>query len=242
MSVLTSPVFGPRLREGRQSREGREGFVQAAQRHRAQLRIVPELAAQLSQRVFWGMLIALVIGGTAVLLMLNVTLQNQAFELRTLAAEEQVLQNQEAAMRQQLTKRSSSAELAQRAIDRGMVPATAPGFLMLPDGTMVGDPKAATGAGPYAGLRTPVTPAVTPPAAPAAVAIAPAGTAPAPVATTATPAVPPSVQPSAGAAAAGPQVAAPSTVLIPEAPPAAQTAGQQAATGTTSTNASSQEG
>lgn len=241
MSALTSPVFGPRLREGRQSREsreGREGFVQAAQRHRAQLRIVPELAAQLSQRVFWGMLIALVIGGTALLLMLNVTLQNQAFDLRTLAAEEQVLQNQEAAMRQQLTERSSSAELAQRAIDRGMVPATAPGFLMLPDGTMVGDPEAATGAGPYAGLRTPVTPA----AAPAAVAVAPVATPAAPVATPATAAVPPSVPPSAGAAVAGPQVAAPSTVRTPGAAPPAQTAGQQATTGAMSTNASSQEG
>ena len=242
MSVLTSPVFGPRLREGRQSREGREGFVQAAQRHRAQLRIVPELAAQLSQRVFWGMLIALVIGGTAVLLMLNVTLQNQAFELRTLAAEEQVLQNQEAAMRQQLTKRSSSAELAQRAIDRGMVPATAPGFLMLPDGTMVGDPQPATGAGPYAGLRTPVSPAAVPADVPAVVpSVGAVATAAAPVVAPAVPAASPSVQSSVGAAAAGPPIAPPSTVRTPGTVPAAQTAGLQA-TAAASTTAPSREG
>lgn len=180
MSALTSPVLGPRTHGAHGS------FTRAAQRHRAQLRVVPELTAQVSQRVFWGLLVSLVIVGTTLVLMLNVTLQNQAFEMRTLAAEEQRLLNHEAVLQQQLAERSSSDALAQQAIDLGMVPATAPGFLLLPDGTMVGNPKAAEGGGPYADLRTPAQPVVPVPApdqAPAAPGVEGAGTVavPAPV-------------------------------------------------------------
>lgn len=224
MSALTSPVLGPRLREGRAS------FVEAAQRHRAQLRLVPEFTAQISHRMFWGVLIALVLSGTTLLLMLNVTLQNQAFALRTLAAEEQVLQNQEAAMQQELTQRSSSAELAQSAVDLGMVPATSPGFVMLPDGTIVGDPEPVVAGGPYAGLRTPAE-APVPVAgatAPADAAAAGSTTDPAtadpattaPAATDPATTDPAATDPSAGQAAAAAEsgvAAAPSAVRTPEA-------------------------
>lgn len=131
----------------------RSGFVAAAQRRRAQLEVVPRLTAQISQRSFWTVLIATVVVGTTLLLMLNVTLQNQAFQLRTSAARAQVLKNQEADLQQQLTRTSSSAQLAQRAVDMGMVPDTTPGFVTVPDGTVVGDARPASGGGPYAGLR-----------------------------------------------------------------------------------------
>lgn len=173
MSALTSPVLRPRTRGAHDS------FTRAAQRHRAHLQVVPELTAQVSQRVFWGLLVSLVIVGTTLVLMLNVTLQSQAFEMRTLAAEEQRLLNHEAVLQQQLAERSSSDALAQQAVDLGMVPATAPGFLLLPDGTMVGAPKAAEADGPYVDLRTPVQPVVPVPApgqAPAAPAVEGAGT------------------------------------------------------------------
>lgn len=225
MSALTSPVLGSRLREGRVS------FVEAAHRHRAQLRLVPEFTAQVSHRMFWGVLIALIISGTTLLLMLNVTLQNQAFALRTLAAHEQVLQNQEAAMQQELTQRSSSAELARSAVDLGMVPAISPGFVMLPDGTIVGDPEPVAAGGPYAGLRTPAEPPAEAPAAfegataPADAAdagsatIDPAATDPAvstdPAAAGAATTDPAAGQPAAGAESG--QAAAPSAVRTPEA-------------------------
>lgn len=136
----------------------RSGFAAAAQRRRAQLRVVPRLAARISQRSFWAVLVAVVVVGTSLLLMLNVTLQNQAFRLRTLAAQEQVLQNEQADLQQELSRTSSSARLAQRAVDMGMVPDSEPGFVTVPSGTVVGDAKPATAGGPYAGLRTPVTP------------------------------------------------------------------------------------
>lgn len=150
MSALTSPVLGPR------GHQAHESFGRAAQRRRAQLQVVPELAAQISQRVFWGVLIAVVLVSITLVLMLNVTLQNQAFELRTLAAQDQQLVNRQAVLEQQLAERSSSDVLAQRAVDLGMVPATAPGFLLLPEGTVLGSPEQAPGAGPYEALRTPV--------------------------------------------------------------------------------------
>lgn len=143
----------------------RSGLAAAAQRRRAQLQVVPRLAARISQRSFWGVLVAVVVVGTSLLLMLNVTLQNQAFRLRTLAAQEQVLQNEQADRQQQLARTSSSARLAQRAVDMGMVPDSEPGFVSVPSGTMVGDAKPATAGGPYAGLRTPVTPVTTQPPA-----------------------------------------------------------------------------
>ncbi|SDB80155.1 hypothetical protein GA0111570_101430 [Raineyella antarctica] len=222
MSALTSPVLGVR-----------GSLVEAAQRRRAQLRVVPVLTAQISQRAFWGVLIGVFIVGTTLLLMLNVTLQNQAFALRTLAAQEQVLTNQQAALEQQLTERSSSAQLAQRAIDLGMVPATEPGYIMLPDGTLLGDPKPVTGAGPYAGLRTPQTPAVQPSAAPTGVAAAQPSAAPSAAASTA-PSAAASAQPSA-AASAKPSTGAPASA-------AAAAPQASAATGTNAPNGSSQKG
>ncbi|QGF24230.1 hypothetical protein [Raineyella fluvialis] len=146
MSALLSPTLGSRA-----------GFLAAAQRRQAQLRVVPRIAAQVSQRSFWTFLLALVVVGTTLLLMLNVTLQNQAFRLRTLAAQAQVLKNEQADLQQQLSRRSSSGQLAQRALDMGMVPDTTPGFVMVPDGTVVGDAKPATAGGPYAGLRNSAT-------------------------------------------------------------------------------------
>lgn len=150
MSALTSPVLGPR------GSQAQETFARAAQRRRAQLQVVPELAAQVSQRVFWGILMAVVLLGTTLVLMLNVTLQNQAFALRTLAAQEQQLVNRQAVLEQQLAERSSSDVLAQRAVDLGMVPATSPGFLLLPEGTVLGSPEKAPAVGPFEDLRTPV--------------------------------------------------------------------------------------
>ncbi|WOQ15850.1 hypothetical protein [Raineyella sp. W15-4] len=152
MSALLSPAaWGSRT-----------GFAAAAQRRRAQLQVVPRLAARISQRSFWTLLIGVVVVGTTLLLMLNVTLQNQAFQLRTLAAQEQVLTNEQADLQQQLARTSSSAQLAQRAVDMGMVPDTTPGFVTVPSGTVAGDAKPATGGGPYAGLKSQATTAAQP--------------------------------------------------------------------------------
>jgi hypothetical protein len=203
---------------------GHDRFVEAAQRHRAQLRVVPDFTAQLSQRLFWGALLALVFAGITLVLMLNVSLQTQAFDLRTLAAQEQRLQNQEAVLQQQLAERSSSAELAQRAIDLGMVPATAPGFVMLPEGTMVGDPQAVGADGPYADLRTPATPAPDPSAAPTESTAAAAA------------------DPTAGPAEAGEPATVRTPAPAPVEDPADQAAGQQAGDPVTVPEMSTQEG
>ncbi len=224
MSVLSLPVFG-----------AQEDYTGAKRNRGAKLRVVPALAAQVSQRLYWGALVAIVIIGTSLLLMLNVTLQNQAFELRTLEAEQQVLVNQEAALEQQLTERSSSAALAQEAIDLGMVPATSPGFVLLPDGTLVGDPQPVTGAGPYAGLKSVTQPTEQPaPAEESAVPAEEAAAAGEQPAADGQPVEQPAADASGQPVAETPAAPAEQPVKVP--------AVQQEPTGTAEPNASSQEG
>ena len=115
-----------------------------------ELRAVPQLAARMPQRLFWGALMGVILTGTTLLLLLNVTLQNQAFELRSLHAQADELTNSQFDLERRIADEGSADKLAERATAMGMVPNTSPGFVLLPDGTVVGDPRPAAGPGPYA--------------------------------------------------------------------------------------------
>ncbi len=79
------------------------------------------------------------------LLMLNTTLQSQAFESRTLNRRATELAYTQADLENQLDALAAPQELARRASELGMRPNPFPAFLVLPSGKVVGKPIPVSG-------------------------------------------------------------------------------------------------
>jgi len=79
------------------------------------------------------------------LLMLNTTLQSQAFESRTLNRRATELAYSQADLENQLDALAAPQELARRASELGMRPNPFPAFLVLPSGKVVGKPTPVSG-------------------------------------------------------------------------------------------------
>jgi len=109
------------------------------------LKAVPEPRARLAGFPFIAVLIAVFGLGMAGLLMLNTTLQNQAFEYRALKRQATVLAYDQATLQQQIDRLSAPSELARQASALGMRPNPAPPFLVIPDGKIIGKPKRVKG-------------------------------------------------------------------------------------------------
>lgn len=106
---------------------------------------VPETAPPLRRLPFAALLVAILGVGMLGLLVLNTSLQDQSFRLSELQAQATRLAYDEDALRHELDLVSSPSALVSRATELGMRPSVAPAFIVLPDGKVVGDPKAATG-------------------------------------------------------------------------------------------------
>jgi hypothetical protein len=109
------------------------------------LRAVPRVTTSLARFPFLVVLIAVFGVGMAGLLLLNTTLQNQAFQYRALKREATVLAYDQATLQHQLDQLSAPSELARQASALGMRPNPAPAFLVIPDGKTIGKPKRVTG-------------------------------------------------------------------------------------------------
>jgi hypothetical protein len=83
--------------------------------------------------------------GMAGLLMLNTTLQNQAFQARSLNRQATELAYVQADLENQLNSKAAPGELATRASRAGMRPNPHPAFLVLPEGKIVGKPIRVSG-------------------------------------------------------------------------------------------------
>ncbi len=94
---------------------------------------------------FIAVLIAVFGVGMAGLLMLNTSLQNQAFEGRTLNRQANELVYSQAELESEISRRASPQELARRASALGMRPNPHPVFVVVPSGKVIGDPKRVTG-------------------------------------------------------------------------------------------------
>jgi hypothetical protein len=112
---------------------------------RRPLHAVAEPAARLARFPFLLVLIGIFGIGMAGLLMLNTTLQNQAFESRTLNRQATELAYAEADLENQLDALAAPQELARQASAVGMRPNPYPVFLVLPTGKVVGEPTAVGG-------------------------------------------------------------------------------------------------
>lgn len=130
MSALWAPLAA---RSGDAGRTGRP------------LRAVAPPAARLARFPFLLVLIGIFGIGMAGLLMLNTTLQSQAFESRTLNRRATELAYVQADLENQLDALAAPQELARRASELGMRPNPFPAFLVLPSGKVVGKPIPVSG-------------------------------------------------------------------------------------------------
>lgn len=143
MSALWAPVGG-------------EGTPRTLGRGSSPLRAVAAPASRLSRAPFLLVLIAVFGLGMAGLLMLNTTLQNQAFAARDLSRQATELAYVQSDLENQLDVRSAPPELARRASALGMRPNPYPALLRLPDGKVLGKPTRVTGTEvPSMVVRTP---------------------------------------------------------------------------------------
>jgi hypothetical protein len=102
-------------------------------------------ASRLARFPFLLVLIGLFGIGMVGLLMLNTTLQSQAFESRTLNRQATELAYTQADLENQLAALAAPQELARRASELGMRPNPFPAFLVLPSGKVVGKPIPVSG-------------------------------------------------------------------------------------------------
>jgi hypothetical protein len=112
---------------------------------RRPLRAVTQPATRLARLPFLLVLIGIFGMGMAGLLMLNTTLQSQAFESRTLNRQATELAYAQADLQNQLDALAAPQELARRASALGMRPNPFPVFLEVPSGKVVGKPTPVTG-------------------------------------------------------------------------------------------------
>ena len=112
---------------------------------RRSLHAVAEPAPRLARFPFLLVLIGIFGLGMAGLLMLNTTLQSQAFESRTLNRQAAELAYAQADLEDQLDALAAPQELARRASALGMRPNPFPAFLELPSGKVVGQPTPVEG-------------------------------------------------------------------------------------------------
>jgi len=109
------------------------------------LRAVAQPAVRLARFPFLLVLIGVFGLGMAGLLMLNTTLQSQAFQSRTLNRQAGELAYAQADLENQLDALAAPQEVARRASALGMRPNQFPAFLVLPAGKVVGKPTPVSG-------------------------------------------------------------------------------------------------
>ena len=109
------------------------------------LRAVPPLPARMARVPFLSVLIALFGVGMVGLLMVNTTLQNQAFESRALNRQAAQLVYAEAELQSQLNQRRTPEQIATLASALGMRPNPYPAFLVVPSGKVLGEQRRVKG-------------------------------------------------------------------------------------------------
>lgn len=112
---------------------------------RRHLRAVADRTAQISRLPFLLLVAGLLSVGLLGLVLLNTVLQDQAFEMRALHREQARLANVEAHLASKVDAESSPTALAGKASALGMRPNTHAAFLVVPDGTILGDPQPVSG-------------------------------------------------------------------------------------------------
>jgi outer membrane murein-binding lipoprotein Lpp len=112
---------------------------------RPKLRLAPPMPVSGPRVPFVALIVVLVMGGVVGILALNQKINENAFKLDKLRAEQAKLDRREQDLNQQIAEKEAPGNLAAQARKLGLVPAGAPAFIRLPDGRIVGVPQPANG-------------------------------------------------------------------------------------------------
>lgn len=112
---------------------------------RPRLTLVPYIRPTMSARGFVTLVVLLVALGLTAVMIVSTQVAAQSRELTGLRREVTELEYQAAALTRELQQTSSTASLAMRAADAGMVPNPYPAFIRLSDGAILGDPQPVAG-------------------------------------------------------------------------------------------------
>lgn len=127
MSALWAPLQAPS--------DGRKAAQKKGERR---LRAVPPLPERMARVPFITVLIAIFGVGMVGLLMVNTSLQNQAFESRALTRQAAQMVYQEAELQSQLNSMRTPEQIAVKASALGMRANPRPAFLVVPSGKVLG--------------------------------------------------------------------------------------------------------
>lgn len=121
------------------SRPGGSAGKDGRKSDQRRLRTVPPLPARMARVPFITVLIAVFGVGMVGLLMVNTSLQNQAFESRSLNRQAAQLVYAEAELQSQLNKVRTPDQIATKASAQGMRANPHPAFLVVPSGKVIGE-------------------------------------------------------------------------------------------------------
>jgi hypothetical protein len=113
---------------------------------RARLTVVPRGTTRAAKVPFMTLVSVLLVGGIAGLLLFNTSMQQASFAAARLEQRAAALLSQQQTLQMQLEADRDPQQVAIRARRMGMVPASAPAFLRLADGKVLGNPQPATAA------------------------------------------------------------------------------------------------
>ncbi|MDP9823515.1 hypothetical protein [Nocardioides massiliensis] len=106
----------------------------------ARLSVVPRLRRPTPRVPFVSLVVTLLVLGVAGLLMFNTSLQQASFTAAALETQAMKVTAERQALERELQLLRNPQRVAERAQKLGMVPAAAPAFLRLDDGTVLGNP------------------------------------------------------------------------------------------------------
>jgi hypothetical protein len=112
---------------------------------RARLTVVPRATSRRAARVpFMALVSLLLVGGVAGLLFFNTSMQQASFTATSLEDRAERLEAQRQGLQMELESLRNPQRVAVQAKAMGMVPGAAPAFVRLSDGSVLGEPRAAT--------------------------------------------------------------------------------------------------
>jgi hypothetical protein len=163
---MSSPAF--QIRSGRlRTTPGpsRVTGLAGAALQRARLTVVPRTRTRTSQLPFVMLVSFVLLAGVIGLLMFNTSMQQASFAATSMEQQAATLTAREQTLRMELDQLRDPQRIARQAQEMGMVLPTAPAFLRLSDGKVLGTPTPATRENPLRLLpKAPAKPAVLDPA------------------------------------------------------------------------------
>jgi hypothetical protein len=114
---------------------------------RSRLSVVPRRVPKAPRIRFVSLVSLLLIGGVVGLLMFNTAMQQHSFTATALEERAAALDAHEQSLKMELDKVRDPQQVAFRAKQLGMVPATSPAFIRLEDGKVLGSPTVSGQAG-----------------------------------------------------------------------------------------------